>query len=200
MSQEALTPKRRFSVGLLVFMLIPLFGLVVAVLMLVAEGEGSASSGAGGTLPPPIPGIMNGPAPDFSVQTLDGQTVRLADYRGRVVFLNFWATWCPPCVEELPALERFAQAQAQLDGGAVVLASNNTESPEQISAFLNENNITLDGVRVLLDTDNRVYQQYGIVRLPTTWVIDREGVLRAVKFGEFDDATLQAYLTEVGGS
>ncbi len=200
MSQEALTPKRRFSVGLLVFMLIPLFGLVVAVLMLVAEGQRSASSGAGDTLPPPIPGIMNGPAPDFSVQTLDGQTVRLADYRGQVVFLNFWATWCPPCVEELPALERFAQAQAQLDGGAVVLASNNTESPEQISAFLNENSITLDGVRVLLDTDNRVYQQYGIVRLPTTWVIDREGVLRAVKFGEFDDATLQTYLDEVDGS
>lgn len=199
MSQEALTPKRRFSVGLLVFMLIPLFGLVVAVLMLVAEDQRAASE-ISSTLPPPIPGIMNGPAIDFSVQTLDGQTVSLADYRGRVVFLNFWATWCPPCVEELPALERFAQAQAQLDSGAVVLASNNTESPEQIRAFLSENGITLDGVRVLLDSDSRIYQQYGVVRLPTTWVIDREGVLRAVKFGEFDDATLQAYLTEVEGS
>lgn len=199
MSQEIPTPQRRFSTGLLVFMLIPLLGLSVALLMLVAEGQ-SASSEVSSTLPPPIPGIMNGPAIDFSVQTLDGQTVNLADYRGRVVFLNFWATWCPPCVEELPALERFAQAQAQLEGGAVVLASNNSESPEQIRAFLSENGITLDGVRVLLDSDSRVYQQYGVVRLPTTWVIDRDGVLRAVKFGEFDDATLQAYLDEVGGA
>jgi len=199
MSNETPTP-RRFSIGLLVFMLIPLFGLVVAVLMLVAEGQNTSSTATSSTLPPPIPGIMNGPAIDFSVQTLDGQTVNLADYRGRVVFLNFWATWCPPCVEELPALERFAQAQAQLEDGAVVLASNNSESSEQIRAFLSVNNITLDGVRVLLDADSRIYQQYGVVRLPTTWVIDREGVLRAVKFGEFDDATLQAYLDEVSDS
>lgn len=199
MSNETPTPQRRFSISLLVFMVIPLFGLVVALLMLVAEGQNTTPVASSTNLAP-IPGIMNGPAIDFSVQTLDGQTVNLTEYRGRVVFLNFWATWCPPCVEELPALERFAQAQAQLEGGAVVLASNNSESAEQIRAFLGENDIILDGVRVLLDSDSRIYQQYGVVRLPTTWIIDREGVLRAVKFGEFDDATLQAYLDEVNGS
>ncbi len=198
MSDETPTPQRSFSVGLLVFMLMPLFGLAVAALLLVTEGQ-QASGEVSDTLPPPIPGIMNGPSIDFSAQTLNGQTVRLADYRGRVVFLNFWATWCPPCVEELPVLERFAQAQAQLVDGAVVLASNNSESAAQIRAFLSENNITLEEVRVLLDSDSRIYQQYGVVRLPTTWVIDREGMLRAVKFGAFDDATLQAYLDEVSG-
>lgn len=194
MTPDTPPKQHRLSKGMLIFMIIPLLGLVVAVLMLVAEESTRGQTAVSPTGIVPVPGIMNQPAPDFSVQNLDGQTVRLEDYRGRVVFLNFWATWCPPCVKELPALERFAAAQG--DDGAVVLASNNTETAEQIQTYLQENDITLDHVPVLLDADSAVYRLFGVVRLPTTWIIDREGVIRAVKFGEFDDATLQAYYDE----
>jgi len=134
---------------------------------------------------------------NFRASTLTGESVQLSDYRGKVVMLNFWATWCPPCIDELPALQDFAADQGT--GGAVVLAVNSVESADQIQTYLDANAISLPDVPVVLDPEAALYRALGIVRLPTTWVIDAEGVLRTVKFGAFDRATLDAYLLEVAG-
>jgi thiol-disulfide isomerase/thioredoxin len=175
-------------------LVVPLLGLIVAGGMLIAEAtrpqlpaESSASAVA-------VPAIVNETAPDVPLMLADGQPVRLSDYRGRVVFVNFWATWCPPCIDELPALQDFAADQGP--DGAVVLAVNSVESAEQISSYLDTNGINLPDVPIVLDPDAALYRALGILRLPTTWIVDQEGMLRTVKFGAFDRATLDAYLLD----
>lgn len=178
--------------ALLLLLIVPLFGIAIAVGMLVSDGLSRQGAGDSGIQPLGV--IMNAPARDFQVTTLEGETVQLSDYQGRVVFLNFWATWCPPCVEELPALQEFASEQG--DTGAVVLASNNTESADVIRAYLDENNIDVSDMEILLDADHTIYRQYGILNLPTTYVINPAGIVSAVKFGAFDRETLDSYLAQ----
>jgi thiol-disulfide isomerase/thioredoxin len=122
--------------------------------------------------------------------------VRLSDYRGRVVFVNFWGTWCPPCVEELPEFERFASDQG--DQGAVVLAVNSSETADQITSFLTENEITLDHVPVLLDSDYDVLRAFGVADLlPTTFVIAPDGTIAWIKFGAMTQDLMQVYVDDV---
>ena len=189
--------RQRTAPALLIMLVIPLFGLAVALGMLAAEASRPQLPAASSGSIVPVPAIVNGPAPDIPLTLVDGEPLRLSDYRGRVVFVNFWATWCPPCIDELPALQDFAADQGT--GGAVVLAVNSVESADQIQTYLEANAISLPDVPVVLDPEAALYRALGIVRLPTTWVIDAEGVLRTVKFGAFDRATLDAYLLEVTG-
>lgn len=122
--------QRRISVPLLIFLLMPLTAITIAILMLVLE-PAQGSTGAAANIGAQMQRLPY-QAQDFEVQTLDGETVRLSDYRGRVVFLNFWATWCGPCIEELPLMQEFAAQQG--DEGAVVLAST-IESPDIVRIF-----------------------------------------------------------------
>jgi peroxiredoxin len=125
-------------------------------------------------------------APDFTLQTLDGQAVNLRDYRGHVVLLNTWATWCLPCRAEMPELEAYYQ-QHQEDG-FVVLAVNTQESPDTVAAFLGEHDFTFP---VLLDPDGEVMREYGVLGLPTSFFIDRDGVMRGVWIGQLSPARLK---------
>jgi peroxiredoxin len=125
-------------------------------------------------------------APDFTLQTLDGQAVRLSDYRGQVVLLNTWATWCPPCRAEMPDLEAYYQ-QHQEDG-FVVLAVNSQESPDTVAAFLGEHEFTFP---VLLDPEGEVMREYGVLGLPTSFFIDRDGTMRGVWSGQLSPARLK---------
>ncbi|NJN37222.1 MAG: TlpA family protein disulfide reductase, partial [Nitrospiraceae bacterium] len=118
--------------------------------------------------------LMNFTAPAFAVSDLDGQPVNLDDYTGRVVFLNFWTTDCPPCVRELPAFEQFAREQGET--GAAVLTVNMGDSETLIREFLAEHGIS--GLRVALDTEGDVGQQYGIMARPVTYIIDAAGIVR----------------------
>src|SRR5262245_60957034 len=112
------------------------------------------------------------PAPDFALVGLDGKTVRLGDLRGRVVFLNFWATWCPPCREEMPAMQALA---AELEKeGLVVLAVNYAETAEVAEAFVQETGLTLP---VLLDGDGAIARRYRVPGLPASFFVDRRGAL-----------------------
>jgi peroxiredoxin len=125
-------------------------------------------------------------APDFTLQTLDGQTVNLSDYRGQVVLLNTWATWCPPCRAEMPDLEAYYQ-QHQEDG-FVVLAVNTQESRDTVAAFLREHDFTFP---VLLDPGGEVMREYGVLGLPTSFFIDRDGAMRGVWSGQLSPARLK---------
>lgn len=138
-----------------------------------------------------VPGT---PAPDFTLQALDGSTVRLSDLRGRPVLLNFWASWCPPCREEMPYLQEVQNAYA--DAGLVVVAINLDESVATIQSFLGRNNLRLP---VLLDRDLRVTQRYGIIPLPTSFFIDRQGVVRSKVEGGMDRNRVHAEVRQLLG-
>lgn len=110
------------------------------------------------------------PAPDFTVT--DGtRSVRLADYRGKVVLLNFWATWCAPCIQELPSL----QALQQRMPGVVILAVSVDEDPDAYHRFLSEHPLSFTTVE---DSARRVNALYGTSLFPETYVIDRNGTIR----------------------
>jgi len=125
-------------------------------------------------------------APDFALQTLDGETVRLSDYRGQVVLINTWATWCPPCRDEMPDLEAYYRRR-QADG-FVVLAVNSQESPGTVAAFLEEHDFTFP---VLLDPDGVVTKDYRVYGLPTSFFIGRDGVVRGVWSGRLSPKQLK---------
>jgi thiol-disulfide isomerase/thioredoxin len=127
------------------------------------------------------------PASNFELQNMDEETIKLSDYRGKVVLLNFWATWCPPCVREMPSMERLQQ-QVGEDGFKVV-AVNQMEEPDDVFAFTGQ--IELDPTfDILFDSASKVSQAYAVRGLPTTYLIDKKGNIRyrAVGGREFDHA------------
>lgn len=117
-------------------------------------------------------------APPFTLDQLDGGQVSLSELKGKVVVLNFWATWCPPCRAEMAALEA---AQQNLGSrGLVVLGMNQLENPQQVGAFMREQRLTFP---TALDRDGGASRLYRVQALPTTYFIDRSGVIRDVVFG-----------------
>jgi thiol-disulfide isomerase/thioredoxin len=131
------------------------------------------------------------PAPALALHDLGGGPVRLADFRGRVVLINFWATWCPPCRDEMPAMQTLAR---ELDRqGLVVLAVNYQEGAEAIRQFTGETRFTLP---VLLDPDGAVTRRYRVTVLPTSVLVDRRGALvgTVVGFRNWGATEARAYL------
>jgi thiol-disulfide isomerase/thioredoxin len=112
------------------------------------------------------------PAKPFALPTLEGKTVRLADFQGRVVFLNFWATWCPACREEMPSMERLHREFK--DRGLVVLAVDLQESGDAVAKFMKEFGLTFPA---LLDHDGRVSDGYAVRFIPTTYLVGKDGQL-----------------------
>lgn len=109
-------------------------------------------------------------APNFSVEGLDGKTYRLSDYRGTTVVLNFWGSFCPPCVNEMPLLDDIYEANAD---HAVVLGVNLDEARLTVESFVRRTGVTFP---ILLD-DETIQRMYGVIQYPTTFVIDAEGVI-----------------------
>ena len=119
-----------------------------------------------------------GAAKDFTTPAPGGGTVSLAHYRGRVVFLNFWATWCPPCLVEMPAMERLYGRLR--DKGFVVLAISLDADEAAVTPFLKEHGLTFP---VGLDPKQRVGILYGVRALPSTFLLDRKGRVVAQALG-----------------
>jgi peroxiredoxin len=117
-------------------------------------------------------------APDFSLADLQGNPVRLSRLRGRVVVLNFWATWCPPCRNELPDLQSFyADYRSR---GVIVLGINQREAIDLVRNFRDNQKLTFP---VLLDLDSQVGNRYHVDTLPRTVFLDRSGVIRSILYG-----------------
>jgi cytochrome c biogenesis protein CcmG, thiol:disulfide interchange protein DsbE len=119
-------------------------------------------------------------APDFSLVTLDGQTVTLSELRGKAVIVNFWASWCPPCKAEMPALDKVYSDYKDQD--LVILAVNSTvqDTREAAQAFITENNLSFP---VLLDENGDATKAYRIQSLPTTFFIGPDGIITEVIVG-----------------
>jgi peroxiredoxin len=134
------------------------------------------------------------PAPDFTLTGEDGKTYRLADYRGKVVVLNFWATWCPPCRYEMPSMERAHQKTR--GENIVLLAVNVGETADQVFEFTGHYPVSFP---LPLDLDGAVLRRYPVIGLPTTFVIDPRGLVthRAIGGREWDDERLLAELRKL---
>jgi thiol-disulfide isomerase/thioredoxin len=124
-------------------------------------------------------------APGFELKDLDGKPHALADYRGKVVLLNFWATWCPPCVREMPSLERLQQTLK--DQPFVVLAVNQWENADHVFAFMGQIDV-FPTFPILFDPASSVSEAYGVKGLPSSFIVDPQGRLRFKAIGgrEFD--------------
>ncbi|HEV8524144.1 MAG TPA: TlpA disulfide reductase family protein [Terriglobales bacterium] len=125
------------------------------------------------------PTLVGSPAPEFTVQDAD-RTVSLRELRGRIVVLNFWATWCPPCIEEMPSLTAL---QSRMKDQVVVLAISLDENEGTYRSFLENNKINLLTVR---DPQRRSSELYGTFKYPETYIIDRNGILRRKFVGALD--------------
>ncbi len=113
-------------------------------------------------------------APDFRLQTLDGRNVSLAELRGKVVMVHFWATWCPPCVEEIPSIDRLTRSLAGQDVAVLAVSVDEGGAPA-VSDFLKKQGLSLP---VLLNPDRSVATAYGTLKFPETYLLDRNGVVR----------------------
>jgi thiol-disulfide isomerase/thioredoxin len=128
-------------------------------------------------------------APDFEFSAFDGQRLKLSDFRGRPVFLNFWATWCQPCKRELPDMDELLREYT--DEGLAVIAVNNGERFEPARKFMDEDmgvNLTAIGY----DPNQDVVSRYNVVGMPTSIFIDANGVITQVVRGELRRVDMQA--------
>jgi len=143
------------------------------------------SSGCGGSSQTSQKGILIGNrigniAQDFNLHTTDGREIRLSDYRGQHVILNFWATWCGPCRFEMPF---FQTIQDKWDGaGVTVLAIATQDDPDSVRSYAKVYNLKFT---IPMDIMGTVAKKYGISGMPTTFFIDQEGVITSVRIGPF---------------
>lgn len=144
-------------------------------------------SGCGSSTPTSTTAVSEGinigdRAIDFQLQTLDGKTVKLSDFRGKPVLLNFWTTWCPPCRFEVPFLQQINDSYAAK--GLVMLAVDVGENSTIIKNFMTSLNVSLT---VPMDTDGKVAKAYSITTIPRTFFIDKNGIIRQIIPGAFPD-------------
>ena len=128
-------------------------------------------------------------APDFELEYLDGERRSLHSFRGKVVFLNFWATWCPPCRAEMPSMQKLQDRYAGDD--MTVLAVDLQESRAAVEKFVDEYELAF---AIPLDTDGRVGALYGVHSIPTTYIIGRDGMVIAGAVGGRDWSTEEVFL------
>ena len=143
-----------------------------------------------GQIPPQ--GTYAPPGAHITLATASGDSLQLAQLQGRVVLLNFWATWCRPCMAELPELVRLQKTYA--DSGLTVLAVSTDKFPRKVEAFLKKK--PLEPVTVLLDYDGQLVAQYGPVGFPASYFLDRQGRLRYQHIG-FSPEILPQYEAEI---
>ena len=135
-------------------------------------------------------------APDFQLEDMDGEKYSLESYRGKVVILNFWATWCPPCRREIPSME--ALYQTFKDEAFAILAINEWETEDHVFAFMGELPVE-PGFPILFDPDSEVAQSFGVKGLPTTLLLDTQGKIlyRAVGGRDFDHPEVKKIIREL---
>lgn len=138
------------------------------------------------------------PAPELNARGLDGTRHTLADYRGKVVMLNFWAAWCPPCLREMPSMERL---RLKMTGRPLsIVAVDSAETANEVNAFLSRMQL---GFPILLDQDGSNTRRWKVFALPTTFLLDADGRVRHVLTGptEWDEGEaleiIESLLAEV---
>jgi peroxiredoxin len=182
-------PHRGRTLFLAVLLILSLVTIALGVWLLVDQRQQIAAESR-----PATGAAAPSAAPDFELTASDGKVIRLADLRGKVVLLNFWATWCPPCKAEMPDLNAL-QRKYGADRDFVVLGVNDEESAADVIAFAQREGIAFP---LLLDPDGRVIEKLFDVRyLPTSMIIDRDGNIRDTWRGQIAREAMLARLQKV---
>jgi cytochrome c biogenesis protein CcmG/thiol:disulfide interchange protein DsbE len=172
---------RRLGFRLSIFLT---FGLLIAFLALIGWGLVRAQRGQ----------VQSGQAPDFTLTTFDNRQIMLKDLRGKVVVLNFWASWCPPCRLEAPYLEQTWRKYK--DKGVVFIGVDYVDTEQNALAYIKEFDITyFNGP----DLGTRISQAYGIKGVPETYYIGKNGALHGVKIGPLESPELDEKINQLLG-
>ncbi len=156
--------------------------LLIALLALMAWGLRAKAGGP----------ISSGPAPDFTLTTFEGKTITLSELRGQVVVINFWASWCPPCRDEAPYLEKTWRKYK--DKGVVFIGVDYVDAEPNALAYIDEFNITYPNAP---DIGQKVAEAYRIKGVPETFYIDKLGQVRSVQIGPLSPPILDNKIDEL---
>jgi len=151
--------------------------ILVAGLAWTFTSADRAGTSTAGEVPAPRQGFL---APDFTLETTTGESISLSDLHGQAVLVNLWATWCPPCRAEMPAIQKLYDEYR--DQGLVVLGVNMTyqDTASAVQPFIQENDLTFP---ILLDLTGQVAEKYELRSLPSSFFIDRSGMIQEVVVG-----------------
>jgi thiol-disulfide isomerase/thioredoxin len=189
MNQPNNTPSKTITGVVILAISFSVFGMLLALTILQQE---PSSNGVAQVLNNSGIAQLGWQVDSVPLTLLDGQTVDLRDYRGKIVFLNFWATWCVPCQREMPTFEAFMRNPPT---DVVILGVNNGEDTPTVQQFINQ--LELRSLPIVLDTDFRLSDQFGVRNLPVTYVIDPDGYVTTFKLGEMTADDLQAYIQQI---
>ncbi|MDA0691507.1 MAG: TlpA disulfide reductase family protein [Nitrospinae bacterium] len=139
------------------------------------------------------PPLVGGPAPQFELQTVDEQTIKLSDFKGQFVVLNFWATWCVPCMQEMPELQK-----THLSSGndtIKIIAINLSESQKRVDKFIQDHQLSFS---VLLDGFGNTSEKYKVRSLPVTYIISPDGIIREeIQGGGLTQEIIEAKINQI---
>lgn len=132
-------------------------------------------------------------APDFELTTLDGEAVKLSEYKGKKVILNFWATWCPPCRAEMPDMQKYYEQQAQGENVEILAVNLTTEDKgiDKITAFVEEFSLTFP---IPMDTEGEIGDLYQAASIPTSYMIDTEGRVQNKIVGPMNEEMMEDFI------
>ena len=180
MKKEEIQKDRKLNLQALViiFLIVILFGILI--LLQTKDSFYNVSSGSQ---------VAKGlPAPNFSLPDLDGKMVSLSDYRGKVVLLNIWATWCPPCVEEMPSMEKLYQ-ELQGEGFEILAVSIDESGAQDVLPFMKKHKLSFPA---LIDSRGTLKDLYQTTGVPESFIIDKDGILVEKVIGPRDWAVPEA--------
>lgn len=194
--------KRNFPIWLVVFII--LLGSLLAYNILSQKSDtllNSQQSAQSKTSEPTAPQTQQSDtvdksqvqtAPNFTLTDLNGKTVSLSDYKGKNIYINFWASWCGPCRLEMPDIEKIYQAYK--DKELIILAVNIGESKDKVKAFMNVNELNFP---VLLDTEGKAAKIYKVSSIPVSLFINKEGVVVGKQVGLMNYNHMESYIKEL---
>lgn len=156
------------------------------------SNSSTSSTNSNNSSPQINPNAFNSKAIDFKLKDLNGKDVSLSDLKGKRVFLNFWASWCPPCRGEMPDIEKLYDETK--DSDLVIIAINLGEDKDTVRSFIDKNNYKF---KVLLDSDEDVAQKYSITSIPTSFFIDKNGTIVAKKIGAMSYEEMKDYANTI---
>jgi len=157
------------------------FIIIIVAIVILLQGKDSFFNRS--DLPPRIK--QGSPAPKFTLPGLDGKPVSLADFKGKVVFLNIWATWCPPCRDEMPSMEKLYQGLRGKDF-EILAVSIDATGAKAVNPFVKEFKLSFP---VLLDPEESLKNLYGMTGVPESFIINKQGIIEKVVIGPMDWAT-----------
>lgn len=171
-----------------------LIGIGVGVLLIFTLRAEGGSSQNGSVSDSSVPAVteLGSPAPDFELLSMQGEQVKLSDFEGKPVLINFWATWCGPCRLEMPLFQKYHEI---FGDDLTILAINMGESIDEVSAFASEERLDFP---ILLDRLGVVEELYRVRGLPSTYFIDQEATIKFLHLGAVTEDQLLGYLDRLG--